>query len=159
MVTPLLCIVRYNSTRLASVRQPRQSPLACPALMTGNYSGVIGCQILDWVATDCLCLSEKVCRVNDMPELSKMINEAMTKKDIGINALSRAADQAGLSLSSSTISLYRRGSLPKSIPTKTLEAFAQLLDIPRNDLYEAAYGDASALEDAETRASLEDSIS
>lgn len=96
--------------------------------------------------------------MNDMPELSRLIDEAMTKKNIGINALSRAADKAGLPLSASTISLYRRGSLPKSIPSKTLEAFSQLLGIPRNDLYEAAYGGQVSAEDQQERASLEESI-
>lgn len=79
-----------------------------------------------------------------MDELTRLINEAMDARNLGVNALKRSADRAELKLSSSTISLYRRGSFPKSIPEDTLQAFSQLLDIPVEKLYRAAYGNDGA---------------
>ncbi|WBL18471.1 hypothetical protein [Citricoccus sp. NR2] len=92
-----------------------------------------------------------------MDELAKLIDDAMTEKGIGVNALNRAAERAGLKLSASTISLYRRGAFPKSVPAETLHAFSVLLDIPERDLHRAAYGTGGPTATAE-RATLAESL-
>lgn len=88
-----------------------------------------------------------------MNDLSKMINDAMNDREVGVNALAREAKRRDLSLSSGTISDYRNGNLPRTIRPETLEAFGILLNIPIQKLIEAA----GIAEDPE-RMSLQESL-
>lgn len=92
-----------------------------------------------------------------MNELSKIIANAMDEKGIGVNELARLAKQRDYPLSPSKVSTYKRGILPKVISDETLQAFHRLLDIPLDDLRQAAFQAGSS--EVEERTSLAQAIS